>query len=243
MSTLDSKASEVGNGIVADNTNWSFGGSTVNHFGDHIRQSVPFYDAGHDLVCELSDFFVKDSSICYELGSSLGELSLKLADRHTHRNHVQWIGLDREHDMVDQANRLKTTESVSFLCEDCCKYPYEKSDFIVAYYTVQFIEPRDRQELITRLYNALNWGGALVLFEKVRGPDARFQDIATMLYTEFKLKNQFTPDEIIGKSRSLKGVLEPFSTQGNLDLLTRAGFTDVMTVMKYICFEGFLAIK
>jgi tRNA (cmo5U34)-methyltransferase len=38
-------------------------------------------------------------------------------------------------------------------------------------------------------------------------------------------------------------VLEPFSTQGNLDLLSRAGFKDVMTLIKYVCFEGFLAIK
>jgi tRNA (cmo5U34)-methyltransferase len=38
-------------------------------------------------------------------------------------------------------------------------------------------------------------------------------------------------------------VLEPFSTQGNLDMLKRAGFVDVMTIMKYVCFEGFLAIK
>ena len=45
------------------------------------------------------------------------------------------------------------------------------------------------------------------------------------------------------KTRSLKGILEPFSTQGNLDLLSRAGFVDVMTVQKYLCFEGFLAIK
>ena len=53
----------------------------------------------------------------------------------------------------------------------------------------------------------------------------------------------YNGDEINGKSRSLKGVLEPFSTQGNLDLLQRAGFVDVMTVFKYMCFEGFLAIK
>jgi tRNA (cmo5U34)-methyltransferase len=57
------------------------------------------------------------------------------------------------------------------------------------------------------------------------------------------LNNGYTPDEIMGKSKSLKGILEPFSTQGNLDLLKRAGFVDFMTVMKYVCFEGFLAIK
>ena len=43
-------------------------------------------------------------------------------------------------------------------------------------------------------------------------------------------------DEIINKSRSLKGVMNPFSTKGNYDLLERAGFKDVMTIQKYICF-------
>ena len=42
---------------------------------------------------------------------------------------------------------------------------------------------------------------------------------------------------------NLKGVLEPFSTQGNLDLFKRAGFVDITTISKYICFEGFLLIK
>ena len=60
----------------------------------------------------------------------------------------------------------------------------------------------------------LNWGGAFVLFEKVRGPDARFQDILSQLYNEFKLRNGFSSEEIVEKTRSLKGVLEPFSTQG-----------------------------
>ena len=82
-----------------------------------------------------------------------------------------------------------------------------------------------------------------ILFEKVRANDARFQDIFTTLYTDYKLSQGFTPEEILSKSRSLKGVLEPFSEQGNIDLLKRAGFVDITIVFKYICFEGFLAIK
>jgi tRNA (cmo5U34)-methyltransferase len=81
------------------------------------------------------------------------------------------------------------------------------------------------------------------MFEKVRGPDARFQDYAMQIYTEHKAERGYAADEILGKSRSLKGVLEPFSTNGNLELLQRAGFKDIMTVMKWVCFEGFLAIK
>ena len=47
----------------------------------------------------------------------------------------------------------------------------------------------------------------------------------------------------LAKARSLKGVLEPFSREGNLGLMQRAGFVDIMSVFKYVCFEGFLAIK
>jgi tRNA (cmo5U34)-methyltransferase len=67
--------------------------------------------------------------------------------------------------------------------------------------------------------------------------------MTTAIYTDFKIEQGYNADEIVSKTRSLKGVLEPFSTQGNLELLKRAGFVDVMTIMKYVCFEGFLAIK
>jgi len=65
----------------------------------------------------------------------------------------------------------------------------------------------------------------------------------TTIYTDFKLDQGYTSEEIVSKTRSLKGVLDPFSTAGNFDLLKRAGFQDIMTIMKYVCFEGFLAIK
>lgn len=246
MANRSKHPAPVGDTLTAATSGWHFGGQTPEVFSSHIRRSVPNYDEGHRLIASLSDFFVKPDSICYELGCSLGELTLKLAAHHSKKNQTQWIGIDNEPAMIAKALALlaDTPEpNVRFLCQDALSVPLEKSDFIVAYYTVQFIHPRVRQTLISQIYEALNWGGAFVLFEKVRGPDARFQDIFATLYTDFKLENGFSPDEIVGKAQSLKGVLEPFSTQGNLDLLARAGFKDVTTVMKHLCFEGFLAIK
>jgi len=233
----------VGNGISKPNAGWSFSGDTPAHFGAHVRTSVPFYDQGHDLICGLSDFFVKDQSVCYDLGASIGDLTAKLAAHHIQKPETRWIGIDSEIAMAQAATAAHHAPNLSFIHDDIGLVTYEKSDFMVAYYTIQFVPPHRRQDVFNRLYDALNWGGALVLFEKVRGPDARFQDIATALYTDFKLGMGHSPDEIVNKSRSLKGVLEPFSTQGNIDLLKRAGFVDIMSVMKYLCFEGFLAIK
>jgi tRNA (cmo5U34)-methyltransferase len=235
---------KVGHGIEADNANWTFGQDVPERFVEHIRQSVPLYDAGHDLVCQLSDFFVGKESVAYELGASTGELLKKLAAHHSLKPSVRWVGIDVEPAMVKRAKEHCSEHSnVTLVTDDIRVFPYERADLIVAYYTMQFVPPRDRQALFDRIYEALHWGGAFVLFEKVRGPDARFQDILTALYSDFKSKNGISADEILAKNRSLKGVLEPFSTDGNLGLLQRAGFTDVMSVFRYLCFEGFLAIK
>ncbi len=236
----------VGDGLNAPNANWTFGGGIAEKFDDHVSKSVMLYGRGHDLVCALSDFFVKPGSTVYEIGCSTGELSLRLAKHNAGKKGAHFVGIDIEPEMIGVAEKKKraaAADNTDFKLDDVLNFEYKPADLIVAYYTVQFIQPSQRQRLIDMVYKTLNWGGAFLLFEKVRGPDARFQDMMTSVYHDYKLEQGYSPDEIMSKSRSLKGVLEPFSTQGNLDLLGRAGFVDVMTVMKYVCFEGFLAIK
>ena len=133
--------------------------------------------------------------------------------------------------------------NLEFQCNSILETDLNISDFIISYYTIQFIRPAYRQLVFDKIYNSLNWGGGFILYEKVRAPDARFQDITTQIYNDFKVENGYTTDEIMGKAKSLKGILEPFSTKGNIEMLQRSGFSDIMTIQKYVSFEGFLAIK
>jgi len=235
--------SEVGDTISVANARWSFGGSVPETFDNHVGRSVPQYQQGHEIVVALSDFFIRPGSRVYELGCSTGELTRKMAEANSDR-HVSFIGLEIEPAMVEAAKR-KTSNfpRVEIREADIIDAELEPADLIVAYYTIQFIQPAIRQLLFDKIFNSLNWGGGFLLFEKVRAPDARFQDMMSSLYVDFKLQQGFTEQEIVNKSRSLKGILEPFSTQGNIDLMQRAGFVDIMTVFKHLCFEGFLAIK
>ena len=233
---------KVGDSISASNASWSFGGSTVLNFEDHVSKSVPFYREGQDLICQISDFFLKNDSICYELGTSAGTLADKLATYHEGKG-TQFIGIDHVEEMISYAKNHYDRQNLEFIVDDVLTHDYQDSDLFIAYYLLQFIHPSMRQDLVNIIYNRLRWGGAFICFEKVRAPDPRFQDLASSLYTDYKLIQGYTPEEIISKSRSLKGVLEPFSTQGNIDLFKRAGFVDIMSIQKYICFEGFLCIK
>jgi len=234
---------QVDTNIQAENAGWTFENIT-DDFDEHVQKSVPLYDQGHDLVCKLSDFFLPEGATVTEIGVSTGVLAEKLLSHNARRSDISYVGIDRVESMLDWARRRTGGDDrASFVNDDLVTCALEKSTMIISYYTMQFINPRVRQGVFDKVYEALEWGGAFVLFEKVRAPDARFQDIMSQLYIDFKFDQGFSDVEILGKQRSLKGVLEPFSTQGNFDLLKRAGFVDMMTIMKSVSFEGFLAIK
>lgn len=236
------RAGNVGTHITAKNAAWSFE-DVADDFDAHVEKSVPLYEEGHELVCQLSDFFLHSSSVVTELGTSTGALARKFLRHNETRRDIRYIGVDREATMLEKAAKECGDARATFVQADLVDYELEPSSMVLSYYTMQFVHPRSRQDVFTRIYEGLEWGGALILFEKVRAPDARFQDISGQIYQEYKLDRHFSEAEILNKQRSLKGVLEPFSTQGNLDLMQRAGFVDVTTIMKWVCFEGFLAIK
>ena len=243
MSQTEAKNEGVGQNIVAGNGRWNFGGSVPNTFEEHIERSVPYYREGHDMIAKLSDYFLYDGASAVEIGCSTGALLRAVASWNEGKS-VHYTGIEVEHEMVKVAqSRCAGIPGVAIVEGDAIDMDLGPADLIVSYYTMQFIRPARRQMLMDKIYNSLNWGGAFIMFEKVRAPDARFQDIASALYTEHKLDQGFNEKEIVQKTRSLKGVLEPFSTQGNHDMMERAGFVDRMSVFKHICFEGFLAIK
>ena len=68
--------------------------------------------------------------------------------------------------------------------------------------------------------------------------DARFQDIYSTMYSEYKLSQGYSENEIVAKMLSLKGVLEPFSMAGNQGLLERAGFRDIVPIFSISAFKA-----
>ena len=235
-------------GTVGDNINskdglWSFDSEeVVKSFESHVSKSVPMYSEGHDLILRVSDYFITKKSKAIDIGSSTGVLCNKIYKRNIGKN-IKITGIDISENMVKYANDHYANENCRFINEDAINSDLENPDVIVAYYTIQFIRPAYRQKLIDKIYASLNWGGAFFMFEKTRGADARFQDIITGVYFDYKLEEGYSKEEIMSKYMSLKGVLEPFSTQGNIDMLKRAGFMDINTIFKFVPFEGFLAIK
>ena len=240
------KFESVGDNINATRASWNFHGETALNIDDHVSKSVPGYTEGHEIILSLSDYFVtKNNSYIVDVGSSTGMLIKRLSERHSNKN-LNFIGIDSVKEMCQIAKQKNTNSShnIDFECIDFLNFEFKKPiSMFVSYYTMQFINTSIRQKFIDKIYNSLEWGGAFFLFEKIRSPDARFQDYMTQVYNDFKLRNGYTIEEINKKSESIRGILEPFSEQGNIDLFKRAGFKDFTTIYHNICFRGWLLIK
>ena len=225
--------------IKSQRSNWKFDKNVAENFDIHVLKSVPFYKISHDLSVKISEFFLKHNSTCYDIGCSNGSLLNKISKNS--KKKINYIGIDSSQAMINIGK--KNFPKIKFLKKNLNQLVLNKCDLVLSLYTLQFIEPRYRQKVLTNIYQSLNWGGALILFEKIRGADARFQDILNFLYFDFKTEQGIKPKEIINKEISLRSVMEPFTIQGNLDLLKRAGFKDIMPISQYLNFKGFLAIK
>ena len=71
--------SDVGTNLNVDRGNWKFDSNIVDNFQEHIKNSVPLYSEGHEMICMLSDYFCENGSYVYDIGCSRGELIKKLA--------------------------------------------------------------------------------------------------------------------------------------------------------------------
>ena len=240
---MKNKKKSAGDEIKTSRSNWKFDKSVVKVFDKHISSSVPLYAEAHELILKMSDYFVKDSSKIVDIGSSTGTLIKTLHQRHYLKSKIQYLGIESEKEMIKASKKKINAKNIKFINKKIENFKLPKNDMTSSIYTIQFIQPSKRQAIYKKIYNSLNWGGAFFLFEKVRGPDARFQDILTGTYNDYKLDMGYNYEEITIKTQSLRGVLEPFSTNGNTELLKRAGFKDILIIFKYMCFEGYLAIK
>lgn len=227
-----------------DGRKWSFAPPQVAaDFDFHIENSVPLYHHGHDLIIALSDFFLVSGSVCYDLGCATACLTAKLATHHANLG-ITVKAVDVEPHMIAPANkRCRGLSNVELVTADITELSLEEADLIVSYYTLQFIQPKLRQGIVAKIYQALNPGSAFLLFEKIVAQDAYLQEMATLINSNFKLDRGFKASEIIAKANSLRGVMKTVTAAAHQHMLATAGFSRVFPIMKYMCFEGYLAIK
>ncbi len=219
-------------------SSWNFDGVVPKIFDEHVKQSVPFYSEMHKTISDILGWFIQDNTTIYDVGSSTGTF-LKLIKSKYPEKKIHAVGIDKSTAMIEES----FSEGVQLICKDVSEYKFLNASAITSILTIQFIQEHKRLDILKNIYDGLNKGGCFVLVEKVLGENPKTQAIWNDVYHDFKIENNFTADDVINKSKSIRGVMNPLTLSQNLELLESAGFSNNDIIFKWCNFVAILCIK
>lgn len=219
----------------------------VDVFPDMIQRSVPGYGTMISSIGVLAAKYAQPDSHCYDLGCSLGAVSLAMRQR-IRQPDCDIIAVDNAPAMIERGQQLLASDTssgvpVKMLCADIQDVAIEKASVVVLNFTLQFIPLTERLELIKRIYQGLMPGGVLILSEKLAFEEQVRERFHVESHHEFKRANGYSDLEISQKRTALENVLIPETLSCHQKRLRDAGFDFSDLWFQCFNFASLVAVK
>ncbi|MCL6271992.1 carboxy-S-adenosyl-L-methionine synthase CmoA [Sansalvadorimonas sp. 2012CJ34-2] len=224
---------------------FKFDEAVARVFPDMIQRSVPGYSMVVSMIGLVADRYARPGTNIYDLGSSLGAVSIAMRHAVSHEN-CRIIAIDNSEAMTERCEKIIAEDDggipVDVLCGDIRETMIENASVAALNFTLQFIPVEDRLDLLKSIRNGLCSGGALILSEKLAFP-AQHQTILDTLYYDYKRANGYSELEISQKRTALENVLVPESLDEHRERLIEAGFRHVVPWYQGFNFCSLLAVR
>ncbi|WFW11478.1 carboxy-S-adenosyl-L-methionine synthase CmoA [Citrobacter freundii] len=231
---------------IASLGDWTFDERVAEVFPDMIQRSVPGYSNIISMIGMLAERFVQPNTQVYDLGCSLGAATLSVRRSIQHDN-CKIIAVDNSPAMVERCRRhidaYKAPIPVEVVEGDIRNITIENASMVVLNFTLQFLEPAERQALLDKIYQGLNPGGALVLSEKFSFEDAKVGELLFNMHHDFKRANGYSELEISQKRSMLENVMLTDSVETHKARLHQAGFEHSELWFQCFNFGSLVALK
>lgn len=231
---------------IAKPGDWTFDERVAEVFPDMIQRSVPGYSNIISMIGMLAERFVQPHSQVYDLGCSLGAATLSVR-RNIHYDSCKIIAVDNSPAMVEPCRRhlnaFKSQTPVEVIEGDILHITIENASMVVLNFTLQFLEPDDRQLLLNNIWQGLKPGGALVLSEKFSFADAEVGELLFNMHHDFKRANGYSELEISQKRSMLENVMLTDSVETHKKRLQQAGFEHAVLWFQCFNFGSLVAVK
>ncbi len=216
-------------------------------FADMVNRSIPGYADSLRMIEMFTRKFSQPQANYYDLGCSLDAASAAMLQGISQPDGAV-IAVDNSPAMLRRAkanlNHLQEKQIVlQLICADIRDVAIQNAAIVTLNYTLQFLAPDQRPQMVQRIYNGLRPGGALILSEKIAFEEEREQRFQTDWYHTFKQFNGYSEMEISRKRSALENVLIPDSWAAHRQRLTQAGFKSAHIWLQYFSFVSILAVK
>lgn len=214
-------------------------------FEEMVERSIPGYRDLLKGIAVLSRRHLVPKSFAYDLGCSLGAAAFVMAQEAP--QDITILAVDNAWPMISRLKeRLAATpfqESILPVCADIRDLRIKNASQVVLNFTLQFIAPEERLELLCKIHEGLLPGGALILSEKIEPKQPEERLWLTFLHHRFKEAQGYRRLEIHHKREALERVLLPDSVEAHEERFCQAGFGRVMLWFQKLNFVSFLAQK
>ncbi|CAD5109125.1 carboxy-S-adenosyl-L-methionine synthase CmoA [Zestomonas carbonaria] len=226
-----------------------FNEDVVRVFPDMIKRSVPGYPTIVENIGVLAARFAQPHSLLYDLGCSLGAVTQALR-RHVQAEDCRVLAVDNSAAMVARCREYLHAQDSMFqellpaevIEADILGLELQPASLVAMNFTLQFIQPERRLELLTRIRQSLLPGGALILSEKLRFEDDEEQELLNELHIAFKRANGYSELEIAQKRNAIENVMKPDSLEQHGKRLRAAGFRKVVPWFQCLNFVSLIAL-
>ena len=212
-------------------------------FDDMLQRSVPYYLESQKITQFFALKQLENGGRLYDLGCSTASLLLNI-----HRkleSGAELIGLDNSEAMLEQARKKCEAYGAKIEVEnaDILEYEYKEADVFVSNYTLQFIRPLVREELVKKIADSLKKDAIFIFSEKVISHHSKLNKDLIECYYDFKKEQGYSEYEIMQKREALENVLVPYSEEENIKMALNCGFSHCEVVFRWANFATFIAIK
>ncbi|HEY9203023.1 MAG TPA: carboxy-S-adenosyl-L-methionine synthase CmoA [Sulfurimonas sp.] len=210
---------------------------------DMLQRSVPFYKESQ----KITEFFalkqLEDGGVAYDLGCSTATLLINISRKL--KKSATLIGLDNSEAMLEQARKKCEAfrADIELANADILEYEYKEAELFISNYTLQFIRPLIREELVKKISASLKKGGIFIFSEKVISHHPKLNKDLIECYYDFKKEQGYSEYEIMQKREALENVLVPYSEDENIKMAKNCGFSHCEVVFRWANFATFIAIK
>ncbi|MCB2145416.1 MAG: carboxy-S-adenosyl-L-methionine synthase CmoA [Deltaproteobacteria bacterium] len=225
---------------------FEFNAAVASVFDDMIHRSVPMYGEIIRRQAQLVQRCCRPGTRVYDLGCSTGNLAMALC-RLMSAGSFEMVAVDSSQPMLDIfQKRLKAAgrlEDITLMAKDIRQVNLDRAAVVVVNFTLQFLPPADRDDLLQKIYDALAPGGMLLFSEKTLHADQGLSDLQVDFYYRFKKENGYSELEISQKREALENVLVPETGETHHNRLRRCGYSGIDVWLKWFNFCSWICIK
>lgn len=230
---------------ITNISDFSFDQNVAQVFPDMINRSIPGYPLMIDNIGYLAEQYAQDNSVIYDLGCATGIATLSIAKQLTKNCPI--IGIDNSSSMVEKCTQhlgqYNHGAEVTICLDDITLTELAPASVIVMNFTLQFLAPEQRKDMLARIYQALVPGGILILSEKFKEENNFPNDVLIDLHHQFKKNNGYSDLEISQKRTALENVMKTDSMETHNQRLTTTGFSHITTWFSCFNFMSLIAHK